>query len=258
MQPAAPRRRTALPSLPSPPSVDGARRLRLLPTVLSMIAGSADVISFLGLGGLFVAHITGNLAILAAHVVTGTSMGVALLLSVPVFILALGLTRLLAAGLEAVGLATLRPLLLLQLLLLAGFLALGVAAGPHIDADAATAILAGMLGVAAMAVQNALVQLSLRGAPVTAVMTTNVTRFAMDLGEVLLRREPAKAAEARRRAAHTLPAIVGFTAGAALGAACFAAAGLVSLALPVGLALLALALSLGPLPDGRQRAGKPA
>ena len=34
--------------------------------MLSLTAGSADVISFLGLGGLFVAHITGNLVILAA------------------------------------------------------------------------------------------------------------------------------------------------------------------------------------------------
>jgi uncharacterized membrane protein YoaK (UPF0700 family) len=42
-----------------------------------------------------------------------------------------------------------------------------------------------MLGVSAMAVQNALVQISLKGAPSTAVMTSNVTRFAMDVGEVL-------------------------------------------------------------------------
>jgi hypothetical protein len=38
-----------------------------------------------------------------------------------------------------------------------------------------------MLGVAAMAVQNAL-----SGAPSTAVMTTNVTVFTMDLREILL------------------------------------------------------------------------
>ena len=37
----------------------------LLPFVLSMIAGSADVIGFLGLGGLLTAHITGNLVLLA-------------------------------------------------------------------------------------------------------------------------------------------------------------------------------------------------
>jgi len=216
-----------------------------LPVVLSMTAGSADVISFLGLGGLFVAHITGNLVLLAAYLVTGTRVGLALLLSVPLFVLVLGLTRLLAASLEGVGVATLRPLLLLQFLLLAGFMGLGIAAGPHVDPNGVSAILAGMLGVAAMAVQNALVQLSMRGTPATAVMTTNVTRFTLDVAEVLLRRDPADAAAARRRAARVWPAIVGFVAGAALGAACYAAAGLISLALPAGLALLALTVSLG-------------
>jgi uncharacterized membrane protein YoaK (UPF0700 family) len=73
--------------------------------------------------------------------------------------------------------ATTWPLLLLQLVLLAGFLVLCVSASPRIDPDAPTAILAGMLGVSAMAVQNALVQISLKGAPSTAVMTTNITRF---------------------------------------------------------------------------------
>jgi uncharacterized membrane protein YoaK (UPF0700 family) len=75
-------------------------------------------------------------------------------------------------------------------------------------------------------------------------MTTNVTQFAMDLGELVLRRDVAATARARRRAAQTWPTIVGFTAGAALGAAGFAAAGLWSLALPAGLALLCLAMSL--------------
>src|SRR5207245_674841 len=153
------------------PSVDRSLGTKLLPTVLSVIAGSVDVISFLGLGGLFTAHITGNLVILAAHVVSGSAAPLAPMLSVPVFMVVLGLTRVLAGGLESVGLASLRPLLLLQFLLLVGFLVLCVAAGPHIDPNAAHAILAGMLGVSAMAVQNALVQISLTGAPSTAVMT---------------------------------------------------------------------------------------
>jgi uncharacterized membrane protein YoaK (UPF0700 family) len=229
-------------------SVDSSPATKLLPTVLSVIAGSADVISFLGLGGLFTAHITGNLVILAAHLVTGAGAGLALMLSVPVFILALGLTRVLAAALEAAGQASLQPLLLLQFLLLTGFLALCVTGGPRIDPNAAPAILAGMLGVSAMAVQNALVQISLKGAPTTAVMTTNITHFVMDAGEVLLGRDPGEVATARRRAKHTWPAIVGFIAGAGLGAACFAAAGLWCLALPAGLGLLALAMGLAARP----------
>ena len=65
-----------------------------------------------GRGGLFVTHVTGNLAILAAHLVTGSRTGVGLLLSVPAFVLVLASTRLLAAGLDATGVASPRPLLL--------------------------------------------------------------------------------------------------------------------------------------------------
>src|SRR5258706_286548 len=130
------------------------------------------------------------------------------MLSVPVFVAALGLTRLLAGALERVGFASLRPLLLLQFLLLAGFFVLCVSAGRRIDPDATKAILAGMLGVSAMAVQNALVQISLKGAPSTAVMATNITRFMMDVGEAMLGRKPADLAKARDPALRTSPAIV--------------------------------------------------
>jgi uncharacterized membrane protein YoaK (UPF0700 family) len=230
------------PRVPTP-SVESSLGTRLLPTVLSIIAGSVDAIGFLGLGGLFTAHVTGNLVILAAHLVSGSGAPVAPMLSVPVFVAALGLTRLLAGTLERVGFASLRPLLLLQLLLLVGFLVLCVSAGPRIDPDASIAILAGMLGVSAMAVQNALVQVSLKGAPSTAVMTTNITRFMMDVGDVMLARRPADVAKARDRAMRTWPAIVGFAIGCGAGAICEAAIGLRSLAFPAGLALLAVAMS---------------
>src|SRR3981189_1175800 len=226
------------------PLVESSLNANLLPPVPRKIAGSGDAIGFLGLGGLFTAHVTGNLVILAAHLVSGTGAPVAPMLSVPVFVVTLGLTRLLAGALERVGFASLRPLLLLQLLLLVGFLVLCVSAGPRIDPDASIAILAGMLGVSAMAVQNALVQVSLKGAPSTAVMTTNITRFMMDVGDVMLERKPADVAKARDRAMRTWPAIVGFAIGCGLGATCEAAIGLRSLALPAGLALLAVAMGM--------------
>jgi uncharacterized membrane protein YoaK (UPF0700 family) len=144
-------------------------------------------------------------------------------------------------------------LLLLQLLALAAFLVLCVTAGPWIDPNAATAVFAGMFGVVAMAVQNALVQISLKGVPSTAVMTTNVTHFMLDLGGVLVGGDPVEIAKARSRAMHTLPVIVGFTVGCGLGAACEAVVGLWSLALPTGLALLALAMGFAVEPEGRGR-----
>ena len=215
---------------------------KMLPAVLSVIAGSVDAISFLGLGGLFTAHVTGNLVVLVAHLATGSRAPVANILSVPVFVAVLGLTRLLADVLEKIGLVSLRPLLLVQLLLLVGFLVLCASAGARLEPDATRAILAGMFGVSAMAVQNALGQISLKGVPSTAVMTTNITRFMMDIGEVMVGRNLSDVAKARDRARLTWPAIVGFAIGCGLGAACETAIGLMSLALPVGLAVLAVAL----------------
>jgi uncharacterized membrane protein YoaK (UPF0700 family) len=218
--------------------------VRVLPFVLSVIAGSTDTIGFLGLNGLFTAHITGNIVVLAARVVAGNPTIISYILSVPVFMLVLLLTRLLAGGLERSGRSTLAPLLLLQLIVLVAFLVLCVTAGPWRDADAILAIIAGMCGVAAMAVQNALVQISMKKSPTTAVMTTNVAHFMVDLGETLVAGDAGKVAAARNRAMRTLPVIVGFTIGCGLGAAGEAIAGFWSLALPTGLALLAFAMGL--------------
>jgi uncharacterized membrane protein YoaK (UPF0700 family) len=233
------------------------RIVKLLPAVLSVIAGSLDTITFLGLDGLFTAHVTGNLVVLVAHLATGRGAPLANVLSVPVFVVALGLTRLLAGILERIEVASLLPLLLLQQLLLAGLFVLLASGEGRMDPHATKAIFAGMLGVSAMAVQNALVQISLKGVPSTAVMTTNITRFTMDIGEVMLGRKPSDVAEARDRAMRTWPAIAGFAIGCGLGAACEMAIGFRSLALPAGLALVAVAMGISvDLEVGKdQRAG---
>jgi uncharacterized membrane protein YoaK (UPF0700 family) len=83
-------------------------------------------------------------------------------------------------------------------------------------------------------------------------MTGNFTLFAMSVGEVLVGENPADIAEARKRAARTLPAILGFAVGCGLGAAYESAIGLRSLALPVGLALLAFFIGFAA-PNARRR-----
>jgi uncharacterized membrane protein YoaK (UPF0700 family) len=224
-------------------SLGDALGTKLLTLVLSITAGSVDVIGFLGLGTLFIAHITGNLVILAARSAAGERAPAAHLLSVPVFIIALMAARLLAANLDRSGIATLRPLLLLQFLLLSGLLAICVGVGSPTDPNATIIIVAAMLGVSAMAVQNALVQISLKDAPTTAVMTTNLTRFVLDLGEVWLGTNPDGRAKAMARARHTGVAIAGFVVGAGLGAWCQAHVGLWSLLVPTGLALAAFVIA---------------
>src|SRR5258706_6227157 len=218
---------------------------KLLTFVLSVIAGSVDVIGFIGLGAFFIAHVPGNLVILAARAGAGAHAPAAHLVSVPVFIIALVAARLLAARLDRSGIATLRPLLLLQFLLLSGLFAICIGVGSVADPNAAIMIFAAMLGVSAMAVQNALVQISLKDAPSTAVMTTNLTRFVLDLGEVWLGRDPGGRAKAAVRARGPGVAVAGFVVGAGLGAWGQGHVGLWSLVMPTGLALAALAITYG-------------
>src|SRR5204862_4743678 len=87
---------------------------RALPFVLSLTAGSTDVIGFLGLNGLFTAHITGNLVFLAAKLVAGEQAPMSYLIAIPVFMIALALATFLAVALERMRVAALTPLLLLQ------------------------------------------------------------------------------------------------------------------------------------------------
>jgi len=213
---------------------------RALPFILSVIGGSTDIIGFLGLNGLFTAHVTGNIVVIAARVIAGERTILSAILAVPVFMLVVFAARLLAGRIER----ALAALLLVQLLALLGFLAVGAAAGPWTDADSVLGIIAGMFGVAAMAVQNTLVQIALRDTPATAVMTANVAHFMVDTAEILVGRNAAAVADAGRRVARTLPVLLGFVLGCGLGAALEATAGLWSLALPVGLALVAFAIGL--------------
>lgn len=214
--------------------------MKLLPFVLAIIAGSVDIITFLGLNQLFTAHITGNLVILTAYIVAGNAASLALLISVPVFIVMLAATEILATALG--GTLRLTTLLLLQLMLLGGFLGICVAAGPGVSANAPSMLLAGMLGVSAMAVQNALVRVGLVGAPSTAVLTTNITLLTVDVVAIMLAQDTGGISRARRRARRTWPAVAGFLLGCAVGGWCEAAMGLRALVVPAGVALIALAL----------------
>jgi hypothetical protein len=83
-------------------------------------------------------------------------------------------------------------------------------------------------------------------------MTTDIGRFMMDAGGAMLGRDPDDAAEARRRAKHTPPAILGFVVGCGLGAS-EAASGPRASAPPAGLALLALATGRPASPAGAPR-----
>jgi uncharacterized membrane protein YoaK (UPF0700 family) len=217
----------------------------LLPAVLSTTAGAVDVIGFLALGGLFTAHITGNLVVLAVHYITGGFAEVGPLVAVPVFIVVLGAATVAAVEFEKTRYGSRRALLFLHAVLLAGCLAVGVGFGPFADADRPMPVFVGMLAVAAMATQNALVRFALPGVPSTAVMTTNITQLTVDLATVVRRvSEPEELTRARCRAGVTFACMVGFLAGCASGAVLAVRFGLWALAFPAVLATLALTLDV--------------
>src|SRR5215470_8459959 len=103
-----------------------------LPPVLSAVAGMVDVIGFLNLK-LFTAHVTGNLVVIAALLVSGGPPNVTQILAVPVFILAVAGVWRIAKRLNRRGPALARPLLVVQFLLLACVLVVAVVFHPAAD-----------------------------------------------------------------------------------------------------------------------------
>src|SRR6267378_2414767 len=165
---------------PSDEVLDLARLERVLPPLLSAIAGMVDVIGFLSLG-LFTAHVTGNLVVIAALLVRGGPPKMAQILAVPVFIVAVTAVWLIAKASDRRGPALVRPLLLVQFLLLACVLVFSVINDPAANPHGLMAIFVAMVAVSAMACQFALLRLAVPGAPSTAVMTGNLTNSVLSL-----------------------------------------------------------------------------
>jgi uncharacterized membrane protein YoaK (UPF0700 family) len=181
--------------------------------------------------------------IVAAHYVTGRFSEVGPILAVPVFVAVLSAVTLASVAIAKAPYASRRGLLILHAALLAACLGLAVPFGPFVNADRPMAVLVGMLAVAAMATQNALVRLALPGAPSTAVMTTDITQLTIDLATLARRLgQPDERARTFHRASMTFPCVVGFVVGCAAGAVLEVHFGLWALALPVALAVIAIPL----------------
>lgn len=233
---------------PSPTLI---RRPGLVAVLLSFVAGYVDTVGFVALFGLFTAHVTGNLVLIGAALVRSRHGLVTKLLALPVFVLVVGATALYARKRAAAGKPALPGALLAQLLFLGAFAAAGIAASPLSDADAPLAILAGLLGVCAMSVQNAASRLLMGELPPTTVMTGGVTQSAIDAAQLLASAGTDAAARARLR--KFVPPVLAFAAGAIAGALLYASLGFAVLALPM--AALAVVLRLGRAP---RREGAPA
>ena len=211
-----------------------------LPTLLSVIAGMVDLIGLLSLG-IFTAHITGNIVVVGALLVRHNRVHPAQILAIPVFILAVAATWLLAKASGRRGTGLMRLLLLIQLLLITCLLIFSVITKPFADPHGLMATIAAMIAVTAMGGQFALLRLTLPVAPSTAVMTGNLTNAVLALVDSSARTQPLMESDSRRLRG-ALPLLIGFFVGCVAGAAAVSLLGDWAWSLPVVLAAAALAL----------------
>jgi uncharacterized membrane protein YoaK (UPF0700 family) len=221
---------------------------RPIPVVLSIVAGYVDSCTYLGLFGVFVAQLTGSFVLAGTQFIKSEPGALAKLLAIPFFFLAGMAVTVLAHSMRERPRAALAWSLVVECVLLIGFLASCIAGMPFRGPDAPDAIIALMFGMTAMGAQSAIVRLLMRGMPSTNVMTTNTTMLAINSAEILLgcieRRKGGPIGDlnsdythARREFASLLPMGLGFLAGTAFGAVAYIAAGLLCIllaVLPVG------------------------
>ena len=188
---------------------------------MSLTAGYVDTAGFLALQGLFTAHVTGNFVTLGASLVLGTSGAVAKLLALPVFCAVILATRMASFSLPKAGLPILRTMLCLQVLLLAAGAALAIHAGPEKKGDDLIAITAGMVLVAAMAIQNAASRIHLASAPPTTLMTGSTTQIMIDIADLIRGLEGDAKLAAKARVSKMFTSVAAFALGCAGGAILF-------------------------------------
>lgn len=182
---------------------------------LAFIAGFLEACGLIALFGLFIGHVTANIAVLGMAIATGASGSGTKLLTLPVFMAVVALTRVGVHPLRLHGYDEARLIMALELALLLAFVAAGLHYGPFTEPQGWSAMLTAALGVATLAVQNSGTRLIWKTRPSTTVMTLNLTQLTLD--SVVILREPKAAAEARERLALVAPTLGGFLVGAAAG-----------------------------------------
>ena len=212
--------------------------------LLSFNGGFVDTAGFLGLQGLFTAHVTGNFVTLGAALVFGTHGIIAKLLALPEFILVIALARLMGAALAARGLPALRLLLVGKVMLLLAFFVLAVTLGPFPDTDAPAGLLTGFAGVAAMAIQNGVQRVHLASLPPSTLMTGNTTQAVLDAVDLLRGVNADQAVAVRARFGRTLASILYFAAGCGSAAGLYLWIGLWCLAVPVAVGAVSAILRI--------------
>jgi uncharacterized membrane protein YoaK (UPF0700 family) len=220
--------------------------------LLSFNGGFVDTVGFLGLHGLFTAHVTGNFVTLGAALTLGTQGVTSKLLALPEFVMVIALARMAETALAARHLSTLRVLLVVKALLLLAFFLLAATLGPFADGDAPAALLTGFTAVAAMAIQNAVQRIHFGNLPPTTAMTVSTTQATLDAIDLLKGLKGEQGLAARTRFYRLFGTIGCFAAGCGSAALLYVSIGFYGLA--VSVAIGAAIAILGP-EDHRKPSG---
>jgi uncharacterized membrane protein YoaK (UPF0700 family) len=233
---------------------------RLVPALLSFVAGYVDIYTFLALFGLFVAQVTGSFVTAGAELVTHDVGITGKAVAVIAFLLATALTAALIGLARDRGWDAMPWMLGFETLLLAVFSLLMLGGPPIAGANDLHGILAGLFGAMAMGTQSVIVRLLMRGIPQTNVMTGNMTQLGIESTELLLawrrhvrdpgdREKERELTAVRARLCIVLAIALGFLFGAGSGAVCYAKAGLAGAPLAV---VIVAALALWAVRRERQ------
>lgn len=201
----------------------------------SFVAGYADTLGYIALFGLFTSHVTGNFVVLGSTLVNHDDGVVLKLMTFPVFIVGVALSRQFSVVAKKRQRAVERPLIFIQAVLMLLFMFFGIYSHPEAGPDSAGAMLTGMAGVLAMSVQNTRSRQS--SATANTVMTGNVTQLVIDLVDRMQERDTAASTKLNGRIATIGSHVLGFGIGAMGAAAGYMALGYWALLIPIAILL---------------------
>jgi uncharacterized membrane protein YoaK (UPF0700 family) len=219
--------------------------------VLGAVAGYVDAAGFLGLYGLYAAHVTGDLVAAGTTVGGGFHEGLFLrLVAIVVFMISVASAALVTREARRRRQRPMTALFALLTVSLALFCASGVVLRPELRGpDAWAVVLTSALGVFAMGIQNALMRDALCSLGSTTLMTGNLTQMTIDLVNVLLPDDPSGSPttrasnergspriDARRRLLKSATAVFAFLLGTVLGGVAMTVFAFWSIALPAAAA----------------------
>lgn len=155
---------------------------------MALISGFSDIFGFLSLNHLFTAHITGNIVIITALMITQTSGVLPKIIALPVFLIAVVIV---SFFIEIIFKKTnnnriFKNFLYFEIVLFIMLFFLGITILNHLSIISMKYLLISMIPVIAMGTHNALIKIYLPDMPPCTVMTGNFTQIIIDFTTLVL------------------------------------------------------------------------